>query len=108
MCDATVAVVHSTAPFPVSVPSHTTFHGRLAAYGNNSLWDNLSVDGDGEWIHEGIMSGSLCIAHDGLYMAKELYSLCSAGVIARMCDCLEGIEPCECKGKGHQFQRLGW
>ena len=26
----------------------------------------------------------------------------------RMSDCLEGIEPCKCKGKGYQFQRFGW
>jgi hypothetical protein len=28
--------------------------------------------------------------------------------IVKMCDCLEGIEPCECIGRGHQLQRLGW
>ena len=26
----------------------------------------------------------------------------------RMSDCVQGIEPFECKGKGHRFQRLGW
>jgi hypothetical protein len=26
----------------------------------------------------------------------------------RMSDCLQGIDPCKCEGKGHQFQRLGW
>ena len=25
----------------------------------------------------------------------------------RMSDCVRGIEPCECKGKGHRFQRVG-
>ena len=25
----------------------------------------------------------------------------------RMSDCVQGIGPCECKGKGHQFQRVG-
>ena len=24
-----------------------------------------------------------------------------------MSDCVQGIEPCECKGKGHRFQRVG-
>ncbi len=26
----------------------------------------------------------------------------------RMSDCVQGIEPCECKWKGHRFQRLGF
>ena len=26
----------------------------------------------------------------------------------RMSDCVQGIEPCEYKGKGHRFRRLGW
>ncbi len=25
----------------------------------------------------------------------------------RMSDCVQGIEPCKCKGKGHRFRRLG-
>jgi predicted Zn-ribbon and HTH transcriptional regulator len=25
----------------------------------------------------------------------------------RMSDCVRGIEPCKCKGKGHRFQRVG-
>jgi ankyrin repeat protein len=25
----------------------------------------------------------------------------------RMSDCVRGIEPCECKGKGHRFRRVG-
>jgi hypothetical protein len=30
------------------------------------------------------------------------------GNLVRMSDYLQGTEPCKCKGKGHQFQRLGW
>ena len=26
----------------------------------------------------------------------------------RISDCVRGIEPCECKGKGHRFQRVGF
>jgi hypothetical protein len=29
-------------------------------------------------------------------------------VVERMSDCVQGIEPCEFKGKGHRFRRLGW
>ncbi len=28
-------------------------------------------------------------------------------MIVRMSDCVQGIEPCECKGKGHRFRRVG-
>ncbi len=45
------------------------------------MWENLSVDGDGEWICTGIIGGSLCIAHNGSYMGKESSSLCLAGII---------------------------
>ncbi len=39
------------------------------------------VDGDGKWIHDGIVGGMLAIAHDWSYIASELAGLCSAGVI---------------------------
>ena len=31
----------------------------------------------------------------------------SATLAVRMSDCVQGIEPCECKGKGHRFRRVG-
>ena len=39
---------------------------------------------------------------EGIYKFGRLFG------IVRMSDCVQGIEPCGCKGKGHQFQRLGW
>jgi hypothetical protein len=30
------------------------------------------------------------------------------GLVVRMPDCLDGIEPCECKRKGHRFRRLSF
>ncbi len=53
----------------------------LESFGNNSLWENMMVDGDGEWTCNGIVGGTLAIAHDGSYMASESAGLCSAGVI---------------------------
>jgi hypothetical protein len=41
----------------------------------------MTVDGDGEWIRDGIVGGTLAIAHDGSYMASKSAGLCSAGVI---------------------------
>jgi hypothetical protein len=85
MCEATVVVMHSTAPFLVPHPTPTTFLGRLFTNGSGTLWENMSVDGNGEWIQEGIVSGSLCIAHDKSYMAEQSDSLCLAGIIMYCC-----------------------
>ena len=53
----------------------------LMSYGHADLWENISVDGNGEWIGEGLVRGSLVFAHDGSFMASESTSLCSAGVV---------------------------
>jgi hypothetical protein len=39
-------------------------------------------------------------------MAKAMAT--AMAMAARMFNCVQGIEPCECMGKGHQFQRLGF
>ena len=59
----------------------TSFLAILTSYGSNTMWENLALDGDGEWICKGIAAGYLCIAHVGSYMAKVSTSLCSAGII---------------------------
>ena len=54
------------------------------------------------------------VREDGRKLNKEqadmfhhtVYQMLFAGV--RMPDCLDSIEPCECKRKGHQFQRLSF
>ncbi len=82
MLGPTSAGVHSKAPFLEPLEPPGTFHGQLAAFGNPSLWENLSVDGDGSWLWVGVIGGSLCIAHDGsYYMAEESTNLCSAGLV---------------------------
>jgi hypothetical protein len=53
----------------------------LHSYGHIDLWEHLTIDGDGEWIREGIIWGSLACAHDGSYMSLEVVDLSSAGVI---------------------------
>jgi hypothetical protein len=72
---------HSRAGLPCPPPLQSTFHGRQASYGNDSSWTDLSCDGDGEWIRDSLVRGTLCIAHDGSYMANKSPCLCSAGVI---------------------------
>ncbi len=50
MSNATGAILHSVAKIPVEVPSPSSFLETLQSFGNGSLWDNLSFEGDGEWI----------------------------------------------------------
>ncbi len=73
--------MHSSSPFPAVTVLPTSFFVVLESFGNNSLWENMTVDGDGEWICDGIVGGMLAIAHDRSYMASEPAGLCSAGVI---------------------------
>ena len=76
-----IAVLHSHSPFPELLEPQRTFRLTLESFGNPSLWTNLSVDGDGEWIGESVAGGYLCCAHDGSYMPEESTNLCSAGVV---------------------------
>jgi hypothetical protein len=39
---------------------------------------------------------------------SDIFKIGDTGTYVRMSDCLQGIEPCKCKEKGHQFQRLCW
>jgi hypothetical protein len=43
--------------------------------------------------------------HSSRVFAREGEDVAVARV--RISDCMQGIEPCECKGKGHRFQRVG-
>ena len=69
------------AKIPEELPSPASFFETLQLFGNSSLWDNLLVDGDGEWIGRAVRTGSLCIAHDGSYMPETSTIICSAGVV---------------------------
>ncbi len=81
MRDAICAVLHSTSRVPEIVTAPTFFLETLHTFGNSSLWENLSVDGNREWIRQAVLMGSLRIAHDGSYMPEVSTAICSAGVI---------------------------
>ncbi len=40
----------------------------------------MHIDGDGEWIREGLRHGTILIAHDGSFMQEESMDICSAAV----------------------------
>ena len=73
--------MHSKAACPSTVTCPISFLDTLVSYGNDSLWENLSVDGDGKWIQQGIATCSLRIAHGGSYMPEENVGFCSAGIV---------------------------
>lgn len=78
MTSATEAVMHSIAVMPSLSLTVEGLAKWLAEFGNTSLWENLSLDGDGLSIRAGMMAGSLCIAHDGSYMVERSLTTCSA------------------------------
>ncbi len=81
MISETCAELHSSVFHPEPMILPTSLLDVLHSYGHIGLWEHLIVDGDGEWIHEGIIWGSLVCAHGSSYMALEAVDLSSAGVI---------------------------
>jgi hypothetical protein len=81
MYEAMCAIVYSKTPICLPITPLTTFWERLDSYGNCSLWENLSYNGDGEWIWDKLHGRSLCIAHNESYMSEESPDLCLVGVI---------------------------
>jgi hypothetical protein len=45
--------------------SPTSFLATLQSYDNDSLWDNLTMSGDGEWLIHSILSNNLTVCSDG-------------------------------------------
>ena len=75
------AELHSTAPYPVAPIPPVSFKDVLFSHGHIELWEQMSVDGDGEGIWEGITNETLVIAHDGSNMSTDSTTLCFAGVV---------------------------
>ena len=55
----------------------------LQSYPTQEMWENLYVDDNGEWIEEGLMTGTLDIAHDGSYQPKTSTEVCLTAVWVR-------------------------
>ncbi len=81
MISESCAELYSTVPYPVAPIPPVSFKDVLFSHGHIELWEQMSVDGDGEWIQEGIPNETLVIAHDGSYMSTHSTTLCSAGVV---------------------------
>lgn len=77
----TCTIMHSYTPMVAKSKPPVTFQEKLESCGNSSLWDHLSYDGDREWIREVLSNGTVCVAHDGSFMAERSTQHCSAGII---------------------------
>ena len=54
----------------------------LASWDNQSLWKHLRIDGgEGGWIYNGLMRGSLIVGHDGSYMPHLANNICACAVV---------------------------
>ena len=87
-CHATVLPVndstvrcHSSASFFSPDPPPTSFLDTLLSWGHATLWDNLSFTGDGSWIQNGLVAGSLVIVHEGSYMPKVNNTVCLTALV---------------------------
>ena len=77
--DEMTVALHSVVAVPRPVTPATDFWEVLHSFSNQSLWRYFHCDGDGRWIHQGLLCGSLVIVHDGSYMVEVDKSVCSAG-----------------------------
>ena len=73
--------LHSSATIPETVVPRKSFIEALKSLPNQSLWDDTSIDGDGEWICDGLTKGSLIMVHDGSYNEDLDPDKCSAAYI---------------------------
>ena len=53
----------------------------LYSWGNTWLWDNISMTGISDWLHEAIQEGSLVAVTDGSYIREQYPNLCSAAFV---------------------------
>ena len=75
--------LHSRVCKYVEATSPDNFLDTLKSFTNQRIWDFMHVDGDGEWITEAILNGTLDIAHDGSYQPEITNDVCSMAVWVR-------------------------
>jgi len=76
--DDSTVTLHSKIAVARPIQVETDFWAVLHGFENQSLWRNFQCDGDGKWIHQGLLLGTLVIVHDGSYMPLLSKKACSA------------------------------
>ena len=91
--DTFISVEEGTGADEVTLnPAHTgklnateirleTFQEALAEMENQTLWDTLTYEDNGEWIGESLQHGNLMFAYDGSCMEKLDPERCSAAFV---------------------------
>ena len=74
-------MLHSTALIPQTLPVTQPFLQTLRTFPNQSMWKDLKMDEDGEWIGEALTAGTLVLVHDGSYNENLDPTKCSAAYI---------------------------
>ena len=59
--------LHSTADYPMAKTRTTSFVEAMKALPNQSIWKDLKMDDEGEWVRESLIAGTLVMVHDGSY-----------------------------------------
>ena len=75
--------LHSEALLPLVPETSHDFWTVIRGYDNQTLWDNFDCDGDGSWITNGLINGTLVAVHDGSYMKEVNPHVCSAAFMIR-------------------------
>ena len=78
----TVALHSLALPPVVQLPAYD-FWTVLCNFENHSLWKDFVCDGDGSWITDGLVNGTLVAVHDGSYMKEVNPQACSAAFMIR-------------------------
>ena len=55
----------------------------IRSFPNQGMWKEMRVDGDGEWIRESLIEGTLDIAHDGSCQPDVTKDVCYTTVLLR-------------------------
>ena len=70
-----------TIKAPPTPSQRPTLIERINRHENQSLWTNLHMDDDGEWLYDALIGGTLEISHDGSYMNELARDVCACGVV---------------------------
>eukprot|EP00956_Cyclotella_meneghiniana_P008313 scaffold11103_cov25-Cyclotella_meneghiniana.AAC.3 len=86
--------LHSTCDIHHTATNQSTFLSCLRSFSNQSLWDKLEIDGDGDWLITSILNGTLEIGMDGSYMKDLSKSACSGAFILHCTSTGQEIRGC--------------
>jgi len=73
--------LHSSASVAPAKVTPQTFLESLQSFDNQSLFKHFRCDGDGEWIEQAVLRGSLVVVHDGSYKKELDAKVCGAATV---------------------------